>query len=207
MFDKVKESLSKIGSISPTVTKVASVLVDAVISQSAIGTAKTVIQEAIAKKIEGEAHARAMQLLTELHRAITTTIIWQNTLLVLAIGMCYVLKSTVPFYGAYLLVGIYSAWKVIEGRRYMALLWETLSIRKALTQSIRTEIDEELTGRHRYEQAVVEYLGPSLDDIANTIATRLLPDVRNLMISAGLTLVISFVCFRLIAVPYLLGHL
>lgn len=166
-----------------------------------VGTAKMIVSEAIAKKIEDEATVRAYQIMVSTHKEVTNTIIWQNGLLLASVIPVYFLKSGIPFYSAHTIVFLYSMYAIFNHKEYIFDFIRTKSILRVIQNAIRSAIDDELKNRHFYEQKVVEYLGPNLDKISSDIAQKLKSDIRNSIINICLTLVVSFIAFRLIVIP------
>lgn len=174
-------------------------------------SARGYISEQLAKRIHAEASARAYQLLAQSHRSVLVTVVWQNLLLLASLGPVYFLHSPWPFYGAYAIVAGSSIYNLFTAWPSLRLLAQTKSVTQTLSHNVLDAIRLELTQLQLYERKVVEWLGPDLKTIADEVAKKLRGDVIAMCLNLMGTLVLSFIAFRLFAIPLLeqralLGH-
>lgn len=189
--------------ILPTIKSAVSFLMPTTVPGMVVEASKNMISDAVASKIKDEATARAYELLAESHRTVIYTILWQNALLTASIFPVYYLHSAIPFYLGYGCVVAYTGWSVIKSWPVVKLLLRTWSIEGAVTQAVRAAIDEDLQARRYYQKVIVEFLSPDLDTISNSVAKKLTPDIRAVFLNMGITLLMSFLAFRLVALPLL----
>lgn len=161
------------------------------------------VSEAIAARIRAEAKERAEAILRAAHEKTIQSIIWQNALLLGSLPMVWALGSAIPFYMAYACVFGYSSWE-LWGSKDLILGWaRKRSLTGVIQEEVRAAIDKDLRDRRFYERKIVEYLGPDLDAVAAEIAGKLRKDVVRGLANMALTVFVSFVAFRLFAIPML----
>lgn len=170
---------------------------------SPVDAARDFISEAVAHRIREEACSKAYALLAQAHSGVIRTIVWQNATLLASLGPVYFLHSPYPFYLAYTGVAGYSLYTVAKSWPLVLRLFKTRSITRTLSREVLESIDMELTQRQFYERKVVEWLGPDLKHIADDVARRLKPDVVAAVGNMAATLVLSFIAFRMFAIPLL----
>jgi hypothetical protein len=170
---------------------------------NAVDAAQKFISDAVAQRIRDEACAKGYELLAQTHRSVVTTIVWQNSALLLSLIPVYVLHSAIPFYVAYAGVFGWSMYSVIKAWPLVSSLLVTRSVTQTLSGEVLKAIETELTQRQFFERKAVEWLGPDLKNIANDVAKKLKPDVVASVANMGMTLLMAFVAFRLFAIPLL----
>jgi len=161
------------------------------------------ITEVIANMIRDEARMQAYKLLAKSHRSAINTILWQNGLLLTSILPVHFFHSAIPFYIAYACVACYSVISVVQSWPQLKMWALTGSLITTIKCTVHEAILADLCQRHPLEQAVVQYLGPDLENVSNEIASEILPDIRAALINMGLTLIMAFIAFRLTAIPLL----
>ncbi|MEX3984133.1 hypothetical protein AB4Y45_34835 [Paraburkholderia sp. EG287A] len=169
----------------------------------AVDAAREYISEAVAQRIREEACAKAHALMAEAHRRVIFNVVWQNSLLMFSMVPVYFLRSAVPFYLAYACVAGATLYSVIQSRNIIFRLCRTLSITRTLALEIHEALATELTKRQRYEQKVVEWLGPDLNRFSEEVARKLKPDVLAAVFNIAFTLFMAFLAFRVFAIPML----
>lgn len=195
---------SKLGSLAKTG------LYAAFPSLAIVDAAKELISEAVAQKIRDAACAKAQTLITEAHHSVMKTIVWQNGLLLLSLLPVYLLRSSWPFYVAYVCVAGYTAYSVFQSRALLVRLAATRSVTKTIAVEVRDAIEVELTQREFYERKAVQWLGPDLQKLSDEVAHKLKPDIIAAAANIAFTLFMAFIAFRVFAIPLLearaLGH-
>jgi hypothetical protein len=169
----------------------------------AVDAVRGYLSEAVAQRVHEEASRKAHDLMVQAHRKVMLTIIWQNGLLLLSLVPVYFLRSAVPFYIAYGGVAGNSLVSAYEYRSLLARLFRTRSITATLSHEVCDAIQQELTQRQAYERMIVQLVGPDLKSTAEEVARKLKPDVITAAANMAITLLLSFVAFRLFVIPLL----
>ncbi|MDR9836982.1 MULTISPECIES: hypothetical protein [Herbaspirillum] len=185
-----------LGVARATLTKVFPIL-------GVVDAAQEFISESVAQRIRDEACTKAYAILAKTHRAVLTTIVWQNSVLLGSLLPVYWLRSPLPFYVAYVGVAGYSVYSVVSMWPLIRRLATTRSITATLSLEVLEAIKAELTQRQFIERKAVEWLGPDLKKISDEVAKKLKPDVLTAVANMGITLLLAFVAFRLFAIPLL----
>jgi hypothetical protein len=175
----------------------------ALLPANPVNAAVEFMSEAVAQKIRDEACAKAYALLAKAHRSVITTIVWQNTLLLLSLLPVYFLHSPVPFYLAYAVVAGYSVYSVVGHWPLVKRLATTRSVTQTLSAEVLNALNKELNQREFYERKAIEWLGADLKKIADDVARKLKPDVVAAVSNMAITLFLAFVAFRLFVIPML----
>jgi hypothetical protein len=169
----------------------------------AVDAAREFISEAVAQKIREAASVQAQALISQAHRRVMFSIVWQNALLMLSMVPVYVLHAPWPFYLAYACVFGYTAYSAYEYRGVIGRLCKTRSITQTLALEVRGAIEKELTEGEFIQRKAVEWLGPDLEKLSVDVARKLKPDVMGAAFNMAFTLFMAFVAFRVFAIPLL----
>jgi uncharacterized membrane protein len=169
----------------------------------AVDAAREFISEAVAQKIRNEASVKAQALISQAHRKVIFSIVWQNGLLMLSLVPVYFLRAQWPFYVAYACVFGYSTYSAYEYRGTIGRLCKTFSVTQTLALEVREAIETELTSRQFFERKAVEWLGPDMKRLAEDVARKLKPDVMMAAFNMAFTLFTAFIAFRVFVIPLL----
>lgn len=159
---------------------------------------------ALKDQIELQVYKRLMEFQ---HRTLLL-VFWQNLALIASLFPVYWLRSPWPFYLAYVGVIAYTISSLWQSRA-MLIDIARKGLLQTLSSAIQKSVDEEVANRSRIEQIAISWVGDTRN-LAADVALRIKRDALVLFSNLGVTLVLSFVTFRLFVIPLLetkaMGH-